>query len=155
MTLNPVETLALNNALATAEVKAAREAVGPGTYPVEFTVTVKGTVTVGTDTEKTPTASIPVTEVLALFIARSGATRDANIALLKECLADALTKGTKGAGAVEEAALVDQVFKDKVKEITSSLPKTPVKGAVKVKATLALADEQDAAQTATAQQQAV
>lgn len=107
----------------------------PGVYQVDETITVhvNGVLTVLTDTEKTPTVSIPVKEVLALFIARSGATREASLNLLRECLTDALKGGVKGEGAVDAAASVDAEFKAAVADLTASLPKTPVRGAIKWK----------------------
>lgn len=118
--------------------KDARDSVEAGSYTVNTTVTINvaGTVKVSEDTEKTPTCSIPVKEVLALFIARAGFTRDHSIALLKECLGKALSKGVEGQGAIEAAADIDSEFKAAVAELTASLPKTPVKGKVAVKATL-------------------
>lgn len=115
--------------------KDGRDDLAPGEYAIDSTVTlhVKGTVTVGTDTEKTPTSSIPVKEVLALFIARAGFTREHSVELLRSCLTDALSKGVEGQGAIEAAADIDSEFKRTVSELTASLPKTPVKGAVKVK----------------------
>jgi len=46
--LKPVEIIALKNAV-NGDYKAARAKVKPGQYPVEFTVTVKGTLKVGED----------------------------------------------------------------------------------------------------------
>lgn len=129
--MNPIETLAVANAIETKNEKLARSGVVAGTYNVDVTVRVHGTVKVGEDTEKTPTASIPVKEVLALFIARSGCTREASIALLRDCLTDALSQGVTGAGAIEAVADIDNVFKAAANELVASLPKTPVKGSVK------------------------
>jgi hypothetical protein len=126
--LSAIESLAITKAL-----KADRDAVAAGSYAVDVTVRVRGTVDVAADTAKTPTVSIPVKEVLALFIARSGATREASLKLLRECLTDALSKGVEGAGAVDAAADIDAAFKAEVAALTASLPKTPVKGAVKAK----------------------
>lgn len=128
MSLSPVELLALSKA-----VKADRDAVTQGTYEVDFLVRVHGTMSVAPDTQKVPTVSIPLKEVLALFVARSGATREASLKLLAECLTDALSKGTAGCGAIAETADIDKVFEDQVAALTASLPKTPVKGAVKAK----------------------
>lgn len=132
----PAETTALTKAAA----DAAREGLTVGTHEVDVTVRVTGTVSVAEDTEKTPTVSIPVKEVLALFVARSGCTREASLALLRECLTDALSKGVSGTGAVEAAADIDEVFRAEVAALTSALPKTPVRGAVKAKLAVARVD---------------
>ena len=129
--MNAIETTALNNLIATKAAAAARGELIPGQYDVDIVVRVSGTVKVAEDTEKTPTVSIPVKEVLALFIARSGATREASIKLLRECLTDALKKDVEGVGAIDAAADIDAEFKSAVAALTASLPKTPVKGAVK------------------------
>lgn len=134
--MNATQTIALNNALDTKVAKAAREAVEPGSFDVDFMVRVTGTINVAEDTEKTPTVSIPVKEVLALFVARSGCTREASIKLLRECLTDALKDGVKGEGAIEGAVDIDEVFKAEVAALTASLPKTPVKGKVTTKLTV-------------------
>jgi hypothetical protein len=134
--MNAIETTALNNAIETKVAKAAREAVEAGSFSVDFTVRVTGSVNVAKDTEKTPTVSIPVKEVLALFVARSGCTREASLALLKECLTEALTKGVEGQGAIEAAADIDEAFKAQVNALTAGLPKSPVKGKVTAKLTV-------------------
>lgn len=122
-------------ALSKATTSLAEARPAPGTYIVDEVVSVhiKGVLSISEDTEKTPTVSIPLKEVLALFIARSGATRESSISLLRECLADALKGGTKGEGAVAAAAEIDAAFKEEVAALTASLPKTPVKGAVRWK----------------------
>jgi hypothetical protein len=83
------------------------------------------------DTDKTPTVSIPMKEVLALFIARSGCTREHSLALLRECMTDALRDGVKGAGAVAAAADIAAEHKKAVAEMLRDLPRTFVAGAVK------------------------
>jgi len=134
--MNAIDTIALNNAVETKVAKEAREALEVGKHSVDFMVRVTGTINVAEDTEKTPTVSIPLKEVLALFIARSGCTREASIALLRECMTDALKDGVKGVGAVDAAADIDEAFKAEVAALTASLPKTPVKGKVTTKLTV-------------------
>ena len=129
--LTNIEVTALNNLVAAKVAKTARDEVNPGEHTVDFTVRVTGTVKVLADTEKTSTVSIPVKEVLALFVQRSGCTREASLALLRECLTDALNNSTKGEGAIEGGVDLDAEFKAAVADLTASLPKTPVKGAVK------------------------
>jgi hypothetical protein len=127
--LNDVEALLLAKG-----IKADRDAVAPGEYVIDTIVHVQGTLTVAEDPQpKVPTVSIPLKEVLALFIARSGATRESSLKLLRECMSIALATGTKGVGAVEAAADIDEVFKAEVDRLTAALPRTPVRGACRVK----------------------
>jgi hypothetical protein len=108
-----------------------RDGVTAGSFPVDFTVHVSGMVNVKEDTEKVPTVSIPVKEVLGLFISRSGALRDANIALMKECISDALAaKGGKGGAKGSLEAEFDAAFGQVVAGFLSTLPKTKVRGEV-------------------------
>lgn len=133
--LNDLTALAISRAISAKEASAAREGITAGTYDVDLTVRVKGTIEVSEDTDRPPTTSIPVKEVLALFLARSGCTREHSIALLRECLTDALRDDVRGQGAIEAAADIDREFKKAVAEITNSLPRNPVKGAVKAHVT--------------------
>ena len=106
------------------------ERPAPGMYEVDFEVAVKGSVSVGDDTTKKPTVSIPMKEVLALFIQRSGVTREASVKLLREAMIEALKQDTKGTGAIAAATDIEQVSKDIVSEVVASLPRTPVLGRV-------------------------
>ncbi len=124
----------LSKIVNSAAEKAARDTLTAGTFPVDFTASVKGSVVVRADTEKVPTVSIPVKEVLALFIQRSGALRDQNISLMASCISDALNaKGGKGGATGSLVGEFDAVFGDTVAAFLSTLPKTRVKGAVETK----------------------
>lgn len=110
-----------------------RDGVTTGEYPVDFTVSVKGIVNVKEDTEKVPTVSIPIKETIALFLARSGALRESNIALLRECITDALAaKGGKGGAKGALTAEFDAAFGEVVTAFLSTLPKTKVRGEVEM-----------------------
>lgn len=126
-TLTPLELLALSR------VRSDRDAVTPGVQAVDFTVHVSAEIVVGEDTEKIPTVSIPLKEVLALFIARAGVTRDASVALLRECMSIALALGPRGQGAIDSQIDIDEVFSEAVDKLTASLPRTPVRGQVRVR----------------------
>ena len=128
---NDLTLTVLSKVIPSRKASAARDGVAAGEFPVDFTVSVKGIVTVEEDGEKKPTVSIPVKEVLALFIARSGATRDANIALLTSCISDALAaKGGKGGAKGALEAEFDATFGKVVEQFLSTLPKTRVRGDV-------------------------
>lgn len=145
--MTPTDSLtvtALNNLVTTKALKLARVGLAVGTHQVDVTVKVTGTVTVGEDFTRIPTVGIPVKEVLALFLARSGALRDANIKLLQECFAQAFAQDSKGEGALKAAAELDSVFEDQVTAILASLPPAPVKGAVTTKLTVSEVVEAEA-----------
>ena len=111
-----------------------RDGVDVGAYPVDFTVKVRGTVNVKDDaTPKVPTTSIPVKEVLGMFIARSGAHREANIKIMRECLTEMLTsKGGKGGAKGSISPEFDSVWSDTVGAFLETLPKTRVRGEVEM-----------------------
>ena len=136
--LDCLTALALSRAVNKRADDLAREGVVAGTYDIDMTVRLVGTVEVLEDTDKKPTVSIPMKEVLALFVARSGCTREASVKLLRECMTEALLHGVKGEGAVEAAADIAKEHKKVVEEMLESLPRTFVAGAVKadIEATL-------------------
>ncbi len=125
--ITTIESLALSKLT----LKGNRPAVG--LHHIDTTVRITGTINIAEDTEKVPTVSIPVKEVLALFIARAGITREASVTLLRSALTDALLAGSKGQGAIAGVTEIDQIFKDIVSDVTKSLPKTPVAGRVDTK----------------------
>lgn len=136
--LSDLTTLAISRAVNAKADKTARDGVLAGTYHIDVTVRVRGTLAVAEDTDKTPTVSIPMKEVLALFIARSGCTREHSLNLLRECMTEVLQHGATGQGAVAAAADIAAEHKRAVAEMLESLPRTFVAGAVKadIEATL-------------------
>ena len=132
--MNDLTTTVISKLVNARAASEAREGVSAGEFPVDFTVKVTGMVTVKEDTEKVPTVSLPIKEVLALFIARSGAMRAANIRLLTECISDALAaKGGKGGATGSLVGEFDAAFGETVTTFLAGLPKTAVKGIVDVK----------------------
>lgn len=57
-------------------VKAARAAMDPGSYPVDVTVHLSGNVTIGEDTDKASTSSLVSEAFLILALKMSGCTRE-------------------------------------------------------------------------------
>ena len=129
--LDCLTALALSRAVNKKADDLAREGVVAGTYDVDMTVRLVGTIEVLEDTDKKPTVSIPMKEVLALFVARSGCTREASVKLLRECMTDALKHGVTGQGAIDAAADIAKEHKAIVNEMLETLPRTFVAGAVK------------------------
>ena len=135
----PVTVTALNSLVEAKALKAARAGLAVGTHQVDVTVHVTGTITVGEDYTRTPTVGVPVKEVLALFLARSGALRETNVALLQECFTEAMADGKgKGKDALKDAvADLDAVWADQVDAILATLPPAQVKGPVTTKLAVA------------------
>ena len=94
-------------------------------------------VTVGHNTDKTPTASLPLLPIMGLLIKRMGATREAALQTLKEDMEEALKLNKDATKKIlEESGVKDAV--DKVKaDVISKLPRTVVKKAVKVSGVVA------------------
>lgn len=111
-----------------------RAAVAAGKYDVDAVVRVSGTLSVGADYDTTPTVSLPVKEILALFVARAGFTRERSMQLLVECVHDAIAEDGHGAGEIAaRVAEVDDYLSAIKAEILDKLPRQPRKGAVKAK----------------------
>jgi len=88
---------------------------------------------IGHDTDKAPTASIPLLPTLALLVKRMGATREAALEMLTEVMDEALTLGKDATKALlEEQGVADAQAAIKNKVI-AKLPRTKVKKSVRVK----------------------
>ena len=132
MANNPFHIVALSKAWAKKNVDAARDLMPVGTHEVDFTVHISGTMKVLEDTDKTPTVSIPMKEVLALFIRYCGITREAAITILTRAMNEALEESNQGAGALAaELPIIDEIIDSIVTPMLLKLKRTPVKGAVK------------------------
>ena len=131
--MNPEIAIALTKLPAD---KTARENLSPGTYPIDATIRVKGQIKVGEDYSRTPTASIPLLPTMALLIKRMGFQRDKALALLTECVTEALQSGEKVEDMLESAipGLADAL--KRVQDTMSALPTVSVKGPVTAKLTV-------------------
>jgi hypothetical protein len=127
--MNDLEKVVLAYAIADKDLKAARAAIKPGEYPVSFTVNVSGILSVAEDTSKVPTVSVPWTAVVAALLHRMGATREHSVQILSEILPSVV--GDNGFASVITEAEVKEIGLIALDAIKGSLPKTPVKGAVK------------------------
>lgn len=143
--------------LAISKVKADREAILPGTYPVDFTVHVKGTVSVGEDYARAATGSIPWLEASALWaeVSREAfntligkvtaggtvsvedleAMRDTRVLatdILTDCIKRAMLDGESAVGKITEKVegMTSAVAAIK-REVVSKLPPQEAKGVVK------------------------
>jgi hypothetical protein len=130
--------IALTKAVSDRQAKAARPSLTVGTHEVDFTVRVRGSLTVSEDTDKTPTVSIPMKETLALFIAYSGITGQHAKNLLTRAMTDALAiqadgeQNHNGVGAIRDALpKIAEIERDVVAPMLASLPRTKVNGMVR------------------------
>jgi hypothetical protein len=133
MGMNPTTTLALAK-LSEKLAERVRSDVKPGVYVLEDMVTllVKGTLTVGAETEYQPTTSIPWKKTLALFVRYSGITREAALSALVRAMREALDSGEEASDLVSALADLD----DAEVQVQKSLDQLPAQnrlGAVSAK----------------------
>lgn len=101
---------------------------------VEMTLEIEE-VSIGHDTDKTPTVSIPLLPVLGLLVKRMGCTRDAAMIMLRDVMTQALTLDddkTATEALLAEVGVADAMNQIK-SEVISKLPRTPVAKPVKAK----------------------
>ncbi len=128
--MTPLDTVTLAKAVSAKALKAARPSLDVGDYNVDMIVRVAGTIRVEADTDRAPTASIPVLEVLKLFVAYSGVTGQHALDVLERALTDALAKSPRGEGAIAAAKMIDAAFARRVDAMIAKLPRTFVHGDV-------------------------
>jgi hypothetical protein len=141
--MNNIETLAMNKAVTKKVVDASRKNVTAGKYHVDMTVRVRGDLSVGEDTETTPTASLLSVDFLLLAFHAAGITRKAAMKAIGNVADGYLVNWTGSKEDKEKAKEARQEALDaydpdgKMKELFSSfkddLPKVPKKGSVKFK----------------------
>lgn len=108
-----------------------------GTNAVDMVLRFKGTLSIGADSERAPTVAIPYLEVMALFIARAGITRETSEKLIVECLTDAMAATGKGKDSLADASAQVSATLERVQaEIIAKLPLAKVKGSAKWKGTV-------------------
>jgi hypothetical protein len=142
--MNDVLLAALNACFAKM-VKAAGP-LGPGSYSVDETVTVRvaGTVEKGDDEVYTPTVDIPLLATLALFIeGLRGRVQEIQVETIMETLVEsmsaAITADVK-ANPILKSRLNDvTAAMDRVREMTAALPPKTRTGKTRVDATLVVA----------------
>lgn len=127
--LSPVEILALSSLKAGEN----RDAVLPGSHPVDFTVRIQGTVKVGEDTDKSPTARLPHIAVMALFIQRMGFQRDQATSILFECMQEAILMDKNSRETLLEAYPDIVECEEGLRAMMASLPPIRERGHVTVK----------------------
>ena len=142
MKLTPEAHLAIEAGVKDALKKLAKEDGDPRTLAtpdtktkglvINLTIEV-GELSVGHDTDKAPTASIPLLPTLALLTKRMGATRDDAVKAIREAMEGALALDKPAAQALLEECGVAEAEAAIKKDIIGKLPRTPVKRSAKAK----------------------
>jgi hypothetical protein len=116
------------------DAKTARDETKPGVYRnIKMTVEIEvDEMRVAPDTDKAPTASIPLLPTLALLLKRMGVQREEGLDIIKEVMTEALDMGKDATSALLADSGVEAMQKRLKTEVIDKLPRTPVKGAVKV-----------------------
>lgn len=143
--------------LALSKVKFNRDLVLPGTHSVDFTVHVKGAVTVGEDYERAATGSIPWLEASALWaeVSREAfnsligkvkageqvtvkdleTMRDSRVlatSILTECIRKAMLDGESAVGKIaEQVEGMEEAVAEIKRQVVALLPMQEAKGIVK------------------------
>ena len=121
--------LALSKSIKAKALKEARADLEPGEYEIDRLVYLKGQLTIGNDTEKAATSSIPWIAIAARLLKRMGATEGAARDMLFTVAKEALEDKSSLVGFETEIAALKR-------EIASKLPKMHVKGAVEFSGTI-------------------
>ena len=135
--MTPLDTLCLSKIVADKAAKVARDAIGPGAYPVDLTIRIAGTVQVGEDTTYTPTAELSPLLLLAVIARKAGCVGPHATAYAMEIAREAIALGVSGAEVEPELAAAVEAAR---KECAAALPPKARKGAVKVAVSVEMAD---------------
>ena len=81
--MDSIQTTVVSKIVADKDAKAARSAILPGTYPVDFTVRFHGSAKVGEDYDRPATTGIPWVEVTSLVREAYKVSLDALLAKLE------------------------------------------------------------------------
>jgi hypothetical protein len=116
------------------DAKVAREETGPGVYRnIVMDVHIEvDEMRVAPDTDRAPTASIPLLPTCALLLKRMGVQRDQALEVLKDVMTQALDMGKDATKSLLEETGVADMEKRLKEEVINKLPRVETKGAVKV-----------------------
>jgi len=154
--MNSIETTVLAKVVGEKEAKAARSQVLPGSYPVDFTVRVHGSMKVGEDYDRPATTSIPWLEVTTLYrevfrraidelvskidegssVTREDLTSMATAGVLTtdvlvDCIKTALDNGSSAVGTIEDRVKEVEMGVERLKkDLVAKAPKQNVPGRV-------------------------
>lgn len=128
-------TIAMLANIVSKAAKSSRNALPTGTHEIEeiLTLQLTGSVTVGEDSTRAPTCSIPLLPVCALLLKRMGCQRDAAMELLREVMTAALEMGEDARTQLLAETGVAEAEESLQKDVIAKLKRSPVKGQVTVK----------------------
>lgn len=115
----------------------AREGLTPGTYNIDTTVNIKGTLTVGEDYMTTPTANIPILPVLGLLIQRMGFQREKAMQIIVDAINESIDNkdSTVKMNLENDVKEIEKAIEVVKKGITEKLTKVKANGKVTTKLT--------------------
>lgn len=134
MNLNQIEKLAVAKAMAKKEADEARDGIGIGKQSVDFYLHVSGELSVAADTEKTPTVSIPLYATLAIALKKAGVQAENILALIESSVIEAIAKDQSMNDELSDS--IEKICDHLKTRFAETLPKTPVRGAVKANLTV-------------------
>jgi hypothetical protein len=133
--ISPVFATALAHAMKKGvDATVARDELEPGVYrdiKVDLSITI-GEMRVAPDTDKSPTCSIPMLPAMALLVRRMGLQRDEALKTLREVMGEAIALKSDASSKLLAETGVLEAEEMLRTEVIAKLPRTPVKGAVKV-----------------------
>ncbi len=92
-----------------------------------------GELKIGHDTDKAPTASIPLLPTLALLVKKMGFQRDKALTMIREAMTEAIDMDKDAAKAMLKEEGVAEAEKLVKQEVINQLPRIPVNKSVKAK----------------------
>ena len=129
MKLTAIEQMAVAKAIADKAAKQARENLAVGTSNVDFYIHVCGDLSISQDTEKVPTVSIPLYATLAIALQKAGIQAENILSIIESSVSEAIANDeTVNESISERVRAICEHLKNRFAE---TLPKTPVKGAVR------------------------
>ena len=135
--IKPTFALAITNALKKGiDAQTARDETAPGVYrDIKVSVEIEvDEMRVAPDTDKSPTASIPLLTTCALLLQRfPSADRERALDIFGEVMKQAMDMSSDAQKKLLAESGVAELEKRIREEIIAKLPRTPVKGAVTIK----------------------
>lgn len=133
--ISPIFATALAHAMKKGvDATTARDELEPGVYrdiKIELVVSIKE-MRVAPDTDKAPTSSIPMIAALALLVRRMGLQRDDALKTLREVMQEAIALKSDASSTLLAETGVAEAEEMIRSEVIAKLPRTPVKGMIKV-----------------------
>lgn len=144
-----IQSQALGRLVSETAMKQARKDLAPGLHVIDMTVRISGALRVADDTCRIPTSRIGTKSLMGLFLARSGALREANLVLLEECIGEVIARSVMDDEEADcqvsdaLASTYEARYDAIVERFLEGLTPVPVRGAVKANLTVEILGEKD------------